>query len=111
MALKSVKSMLCLLISRHYLGKSVLNLGTRIVTSSKSRKGISYFSYAVTSNGNEASIYEMDYIAKFQPVLNVDGNYRKEINLELPDLEFSEIKPLYMEIKGELNEGLIYNQN
>lgn len=90
-----------------YIGKSTANLGERIVTSSRERKGISYFSYALTSNGNEASIYEMYYIAKFKPILNIDGNYGGVINIELPDLEFSEIKPLYKELDLTLREKLI----
>lgn len=90
-----------------YVGKSTSSLGERIVTSSKERKGISYFSYALTNNGNEASIYEMYYIAKFRPILNVDGNYGGTINIELPGLEFSEIKPLYKELDLTLEEKLI----
>jgi hypothetical protein len=82
-----------------YVGKSTSSLGERMGSSSRERNGIFYFSYALTSNGNEASIYEMYYIAKFQPILNVDGNYGGEINIELPELEFSEIKPLYNTIE------------
>jgi len=83
-----------------YVGKSTSSLGERMATSSRERKGISYFSYALTNNGNEASVYEMYYIAKFQPLLNVDGNYGGTIDIELPDLEFSETKPLYKEIES-----------
>lgn len=82
-----------------YVGKSTSSLGERMATSSRERKGISYFSYALTNNGNEASVYEMYYIAKFQPLLNVEGNYGGTIDIELPDLKFSEIKPLYKYIE------------
>ena len=73
-----------------YIGKSK-NLFRRIKKHLKTINCITYISYAITENINQASIYEPYYIEKFKPKLNKEYKTKNKLTVELPELEFSEI--------------------
>lgn len=76
-----------------YVGKSS-DLASRIPTSIRERKAY-YFSYAITKTSSDSGIYEMYYIAKLKPKLNIEGKYPDELTVTLPELERSEINPVF----------------
>mgnify|MGYP001209314387 CR=1 FL=1 len=78
-----------------YIGKSS-DLGSRIPTSIRDRKATKY-SYALTKTFSDAGIYEMYYISKLKPKLNVEGNFPDYPTVKLPDLKIQPIKNVFKE--------------
>jgi excinuclease UvrABC nuclease subunit len=77
-----------------YVGKSV-RLESRIFGSIDNKsielnEKISYFKYGLVRNKPELGIYEAYYISKFKPRGNHEGIYDGELELILPELEFSD---------------------
>ena len=73
-----------------YIGKSK-NLFERLANSLRERGGNKY-SFALTKTKSDYHLYEIYYIAKLEPKLNVDSAEQDELTVTLPELEFSEIK-------------------
>ena len=73
-----------------YIGKSK-NLFERLANSLRERGGDKY-SFALTETKSDYHLYEIYYIAKLEPKLNVDSAEQDELTVTLPELEFSEIK-------------------
>lgn len=73
-----------------YIGKSK-NLFERLANSLRERGGDKY-SFALTKTKSDYHLYEIYYIAKLEPKLNVDSAEQDELTVTLPELEFSEIK-------------------
>lgn len=73
-----------------YIGKSK-NLFERLANSLRERGGDKY-SFALTKTKSDYHLYEIYYIAKLEPKLNVDSAEQDELTVTLPGLEFSEIK-------------------
>lgn len=69
-----------------YIGKSK-SLGDRMQSSAIERMDAMYVTLMKTKTYADTGIYEMYYIAKLKPKLNVDGNTIDEPSVELPDLE------------------------
>lgn len=84
-----------------YIGKSY-NLGSRIATSLKERKGCG-FDYTVIDNKADTDIYEIYYISKLQPVLNGTSNTGEKPTVILPEREFGEVINVYTEKKPEIS--------
>lgn len=82
-----------------YIGKSAADLGGRIPSSIRERKAF-YFSYALTESASDTSVYEMYYISKFKPSLNVDGKYPDDLTISLPDLAKTDLLPVYKKKKS-----------
>jgi hypothetical protein len=78
-----------------YVGKSARDLSERMRTSSMEKENIYYFSYALTKTRSDVGIYEAYYIAKLKPKYNIDMVEDDELTIELPELHFTEVKPLY----------------
>lgn len=79
-----------------YVGKST-DLGSRIPSSVSERKAY-YYSYALTKTMSDIGIYEMYYISKLKPKLNIEGKYPDLPTIKLPDLEKTEIKPIFSKV-------------
>jgi hypothetical protein len=96
-----------------YIGKSY-RLSERIAISAKERKS-EFFKYSITKTCFDADLYEIYYIAKFRPRLNVSkwhGNDLTTINL--PDLKFSEFndcKTLFLEKHDKVKNNRLPNRN
>jgi hypothetical protein len=89
-----------------YIGKSVYNLWSRIISSAKEREA-TYFAYALTKTKSDTSIYEMYYIAKLKPPLNNDGKYNDPVTITLPELEITEPQAIYEEDEEVLLDGKV----
>lgn len=84
-----------------YIGKSY-NLGSRIATSLKERKGCG-FDYTAIGNKADTDIYEIYYISKLQPILNGISNTGDRPTIVLPEREFGEVIDVYTEKKQEIS--------
>lgn len=73
-----------------YIGKSK-NLFERLANSLRERGGDKY-RFALTKTKSDYHLYEIYYIAKLEPKLNVDSAEQDELTVTLPDLEFSVMK-------------------
>lgn len=76
-----------------YIGKSK-RLFERMRSSSMVRPSDLY-RYTLIDSESDMHVYEMYYISKYKPRYNVDGVSDDELTIELPELEFSELKELY----------------
>lgn len=76
-----------------YIGKSY-NLASRIPSSLKERKGCA-FDYTIIDNKADTDIYEIYYISKLQPILNVASNNGDKPTVTLPELKFCDIVETY----------------
>lgn len=76
-----------------YIGKSY-NLASRIPSSLKERKGCA-FDYTIIGNKADTDIYEIYYISKLQPILNVASNNEDKPTVTLPELKFCDIVETY----------------
>jgi len=86
-----------------YIGKSVMDLGSRIASSAAERQA-TFVRYALTKTKSDTAIYEMYYISKFKPPLNNDGKCDDETTIVLPELTFSKIYRIYEDVKDEVKQ-------
>lgn len=85
-----------------YIGKSK-RLFERMRSSSTVRSSELY-RYTLIDSESDMHVYEMYYISKYKPRYNVEGVSDDELTIELPELEFSELKELYeVEDNGKEN--------
>lgn len=81
-----------------YVGKSTQGLGSRLLSTvyeNDRYKTVRYFSYTLIENRSDTSIYEIYYISKLKPLLNIESNHIEDTTLILPELEFTELKPIF----------------
>lgn len=76
-----------------YIGKS-MNLFERLVGSLADKKGSKY-RFTIPNTKSDTHLYELYYISKMKPPLNKDTVEDDELTIELPELEFSQIKDAY----------------
>jgi hypothetical protein len=70
-----------------YVGKSI-SLMSRLLSQIKNYKP-AYFKIAYPSSVSDMHVYEMYYISKFKPCLNIDAKNNDKLTIELPELMFS----------------------
>jgi excinuclease UvrABC nuclease subunit len=80
-----------------YIGKSY-KLGQRIVTSGRSRFA-SYYSYAIAETKTDTDIYELYYIGIEKPPFNTSSVHKDKPTVAMPELKFTEVKPIFKSVK------------
>ena len=76
-----------------YIGRSI-NLGMRIASSVVERRA-DKVEVAITETQSDATVYEMYYISKCKPNLNVDANYPDALTIELPCIRNYDVVEIY----------------
>jgi hypothetical protein len=76
-----------------YVGKGYV-LSKRLYSSALERNAI-YYDYCIIGNKSITDLYEIYYITKLKPILNNDCNHNDILSVNLPELIFTDIKPLY----------------
>lgn len=79
-----------------YIGKSK-NLFSRVASSIKERKATKY-RYALLESDADMNIYEVYYISLHRPSLNSDCRPQKNPSVNLPELQFCELKTIFKDI-------------
>jgi hypothetical protein len=75
-----------------YIGKSI-SLKRRMIESYMKCRA-SYYRYAFTKTESDMVVYELYYINKYKPQLNIDSNCVDELTITLPELKFSQFEHL-----------------
>lgn len=76
-----------------YIGKSK-NLINRIASSIQEKKATKY-RYALLESDADMNIYEIYYISKYKPKLNIDCVPQKNLTVTLPNIQLCDLKSAF----------------
>jgi len=76
-----------------YVGKS-FTLGKRIIESVTQRNAY-FYDYCIINNKCDTEMYEIYYIGILKPILNKESNNEDMPSIQLPDIQFTEIRSVY----------------
>lgn len=74
-----------------YIGKSNTNLVDRMLSSLKEKENPAYVMLGFPNTESDTNVYEVYYISKYKPKLNVESKNNDELTIELPEIEFTDL--------------------